>query len=71
MESHNHIFLGEDHANVEQRTWWVLWLCGANLPAWRLGPGRLAAVLSVATGHNRRSEDYTPFTPEFENPRAI
>jgi cation diffusion facilitator family transporter len=29
-----------------------------DLHVWRLGPGHLAAVLSVATGHNRRAEDY-------------
>ncbi len=29
MKSHNHVFLGEDHAHAEQRTWWVIWLCGA------------------------------------------
>jgi Co/Zn/Cd efflux system component len=29
-----------------------------DLHVWWLGPGHLAAVLSVATGHNRSSEDY-------------
>jgi cation diffusion facilitator family transporter len=29
-----------------------------DLHVWRLGPGHLAAVLSVATGHSRRPEDY-------------
>jgi cation diffusion facilitator family transporter len=29
-----------------------------DLHVWRLGPGHLAAVLSVATGHDRRPEDY-------------
>jgi cation diffusion facilitator family transporter len=29
-----------------------------DLHVWRLGPGHLAAVMSVATGHPRRAEDY-------------
>lgn len=29
-----------------------------DLHVWRLGPGHLAAVVSVATGHSRRPEDY-------------
>ena len=28
MEPHSHVFLAEDHANAERRTWAVIWLCG-------------------------------------------
>ncbi len=28
MESHSHVFLAEDHATAERRTWAVIWLSG-------------------------------------------
>ncbi len=47
---HSHIFLGADHDSSEQRTWWVIWLCGAMMVAEILGGWLFGSIALVADG---------------------
>src|SRR6516164_8470432 len=69
---HSHVFLGEAHERNERKTWAVIAVCTllrkiaarleqgsdriSDLHLWRLGPGHLAAVISLVT-HNPHSPD--------------
>jgi len=47
---HEHIFLGEGHAQSERRTWTVIWLCGAMMCAEIAGGLLFGSIALVADG---------------------
>ncbi|HEY8288681.1 MAG TPA: CDF family Co(II)/Ni(II) efflux transporter DmeF, partial [Acetobacteraceae bacterium] len=47
---HSHVFLGEDHARSERRTWAVIWLCGAMMIAEIVGGLLFGSIALVADG---------------------
>jgi cation diffusion facilitator family transporter len=47
---HEHIFLGEGHEKNEQRTWLVIWLCGAMMIAEIVGGLLFGSIALVADG---------------------
>ena len=50
MDSHSHVFLGEDHEHAEKRTWWVIWLCGAMMVLEIVGGLIFGSIALVADG---------------------
>jgi len=49
-QPHDHIFLGEDHAASEKRTWAVIWLCGFMMVAEITGGWMFGSIALVADG---------------------
>ncbi len=50
MSLHSHVFLGEDHAGSERRTWAVIWLCAAMMVL-EIGGGALfGSIALIADG---------------------
>jgi len=49
-QPHSHIFLGQDHAASEKRTWAVIWLCGFMMVAEILGGWVFGSIALVADG---------------------
>jgi cation diffusion facilitator family transporter len=49
-QSHSHVFLGEDHASSESRTWAVIWICGAMMIAEIAGGLWFGSIALVADG---------------------
>lgn len=47
---HSHVFLGEDHAKAERRTWAVIWLCGAMMALEIVGGYLSGSIALVADG---------------------
>lgn len=47
---HSHVFLGEEHATSERRTWAVIWLCGAMMVAEIVGGLLFGSIALVADG---------------------
>jgi cation diffusion facilitator family transporter len=47
---HSHVFLGDDHATSERRTWAVIWLCGAMMAAEIVGGLLFGSIALVADG---------------------
>src|SRR6204780_3646716 len=47
---HDHIFLGEGHAQSERKTWTVIWLCGAMMCAEVAGGLLFGSIALVADG---------------------
>jgi cation diffusion facilitator family transporter len=50
MESHSHVFLGEDHQQAERRTWWVIWLCATMMAIEVVGGLIFGSIALVADG---------------------
>jgi cation diffusion facilitator family transporter len=50
MESHSHVFLGENHEHAERRTWWVIWLCGTMMVLEIAGGLMFGSIALVADG---------------------
>ena len=50
MEPHSHVFLGEGHEHAEQRTWAVIWLCGAMMLLEIVGGLLFGSIALVADG---------------------
>lgn len=48
--AHPHVFLGEDHARNERRTWTVIWLCGAMMVLEIAGGIWFGSIALVADG---------------------
>lgn len=48
--AHHHVFLGEQHASNERKTWTVIWLCGAMMIAEIVGGTLFGSVALVADG---------------------
>jgi cation diffusion facilitator family transporter len=48
--SHQHVFLGEAHAQSERKTWTVIWLCGAMMCAEIVGGLLFGSIALVADG---------------------
>src|ERR1700736_7071453 len=48
--AHNHLFLGEDHARSERKTWAVIWLCGAMMIGEIVGGILFGSIALVADG---------------------
>jgi cation diffusion facilitator family transporter len=48
--THQHIFLGEAHAQSERKTWMVIWLCGAMMCAEIIGGLLFGSIALVADG---------------------
>ena len=48
--AHSHVFLGEGHEHAEQRTWWVIWLCGAMMALEIVGGLLFGSIALVADG---------------------
>jgi cation diffusion facilitator family transporter len=48
--AHQHIFLGEAHAQSERKTWMVIWLCGAMMCAEIIGGLLFGSIALVADG---------------------
>lgn len=48
--SHQHIFLGDGHAQSERKTWTVIWLCGAMMCAEIVGGLLFGSIALVADG---------------------
>src|ERR1700722_9693736 len=48
--SHEHVFLGEDHAQSERKTWAVIWLCGAMMCIEIVGGLVFGSIALVADG---------------------
>jgi cation diffusion facilitator family transporter len=48
--SHDHMFLGETHAQSERKTWTVIWLCGAMMCAEIIGGLLFGSIALVADG---------------------
>src|ERR1700736_2890628 len=48
--AHNHLFLGEDHARSERKTWAVIWLCGAMMVGEIVGGLLFGSIALVADG---------------------
>jgi len=47
---HSHVFLGEEHATSERRTWAVIWLCGVMMVAEIVGGLLFGSIALVADG---------------------
>jgi cation diffusion facilitator family transporter len=47
---HSHVFLGDDHAQSERKTWAVIWLCGAMMIAEIVGGLLFGSIALVADG---------------------
>ena len=47
---HSHVFLGESHAQLEKRTWAVIWLCGAMMLLEIVGGLAFGSIALVADG---------------------
>jgi cation diffusion facilitator family transporter len=47
---HRHVFLGEEHAKSERKTWAVIWLCGAMMLAEIIGGLLFGSIALVADG---------------------
>src|SRR6267154_6793410 len=47
---HQHVFLGEAHAQSERKTWMVIWLCGAMMCAEIIGGLLFGSIALVADG---------------------
>jgi cation diffusion facilitator family transporter len=47
---HEHVFLGEDHAKSERKTWTVIWLCGAMMCIEIIGGLVFGSIALVADG---------------------
>jgi cation diffusion facilitator family transporter len=47
---HEHVFLGEDHAQSERKTWTVIWLCGAMMCIEIVGGLLFGSIALVADG---------------------
>jgi cation diffusion facilitator family transporter len=47
---HSHVFLGESHEKAEQRTWAVIWLCGAMMALEIIGGLLFGSIALVADG---------------------
>ena len=47
---HQHVFLGEGHAQSERKTWTVIWLCGAMMCAEIVGGLLFGSIALVADG---------------------
>src|SRR5580693_1421961 len=47
---HEHVFLGEDHAKSERKTWTVIWLCGAMMCIEIVGGLLFGSIALVADG---------------------
>jgi len=47
---HRHVFLGEEHAKSERKTWMVIWLCGAMMFAEIVGGLLFGSIALVADG---------------------
>jgi cation diffusion facilitator family transporter len=47
---HEHVFLGEDHAQSERKTWAVIWLCGAMMCIEIVGGLVFGSIALVADG---------------------
>jgi cation diffusion facilitator family transporter len=47
---HKHVFLGEEHAKSERKTWAVIWLCGAMMFAEIIGGLLFGSIALVADG---------------------
>lgn len=47
---HSHVFLGEEHATSERRTWAVIWLCAAMMLAEIIGGLLFGSIALVADG---------------------
>jgi cation diffusion facilitator family transporter len=50
MQPHSHVFLGEDHQHAENRTWLVIWLCGAMMVLEIAGGLLFGSIALVADG---------------------
>ena len=48
--SHSHVFLGEEHAAFERRTWAVIWLCAAMMALEVVGGLLFGSIALVADG---------------------
>src|ERR1700710_2350109 len=48
MKLHSHVFLGEDHAHAEKRTWGVIWLCAAMMTLEIVGGLLFGSIALVA-----------------------
>ena len=48
--SHSHVFLGQEHAQSERRTWAVIWLCGLMMLAEIVGGLMFGSIALVADG---------------------
>src|SRR5260370_332097 len=49
-ERHSHVFLGENHAGAERRTWAVIWLCGFMMFAEIIGGKLFGSLALIADG---------------------
>ena len=49
-QTHSHVFLGEEHAHAERRTWAVIWLCGAMMALEIIGGALFGSIALVADG---------------------
>ena len=47
---HSHVFLGEEHAQAERRSWAVIWLCGATMAVEIAGGLAFNSIALVADG---------------------
>jgi cation diffusion facilitator family transporter len=47
---HRHVFLGEEHAKSERKTWAVIWLCGAMMAAEIIGGLLFGSIALIADG---------------------
>ena len=47
---HSHVFLGDEHATSERRTWAVIWLCGAMMALEVIGGLLFGSIALVADG---------------------
>ena len=50
LSGHSHVFLGENHATSERRTWVVIWLCGAMMVLEIAGGMVFGSIALVADG---------------------
>jgi cation diffusion facilitator family transporter len=50
MEPHSHVFLGEGHEHAENRTWTVIWLCGAMMALEIVGGLVFGSIALIADG---------------------
>ena len=58
--SHNHTFLGEEHAKSERRTWAVIWLCGAMMIAEIVGCLLFGSIALIADGFHMSTHAGAP-----------
>lgn len=47
---HRHVFLGQEHAKSERKTWAVIWLCGAMMGAEIIGGMLFGSIALIADG---------------------